>query len=51
MLVPKGRSLRSLAIKNRGVFRVLKRLEAYEMGEKRSILTIKSGLVIIVKSL
>lgn len=47
----KSRSLKSLWLKKLRLLRVSTSPEAYEINKKRSIQTIKSGLVIIVKSL
>ena len=47
----KSRSLKSLWLKKLRLLRVSTTTEAYEINKKRSILTIKSGLVTIVKSL
>lgn len=47
----KSRSLKSLWLKKLRLLRVSTSTEAYEINKKRSLQTIKSGLVIIVKSL
>ena len=47
----KSRSLKSLWLKKLRLLRVSTTTEAYEINKKRSLQTIKSGLVIIVKSL
>ena len=47
----KSRSLKSLWLKKLRLLRVSTSPEAYEINKKRSIQTIKSGLVTIVKSL
>ena len=47
----KSRSLKSLWLKKLRLLRVLTSTEAYEINKKRSLQTIQSGLVTIVKSL
>ena len=47
----KSRSLKSLWLKKLRLLRVSTTTEAYEINKKRSLQTIKSGLVTIVKSL
>ena len=47
----KSRSLKSLWLKKLRLLRVSTSTEAYEINKKRSFQIIKSGLVIIVKSL
>ena len=47
----KSRSLKSLWLKKLRLLRVSTTTEAYEINKKRSIQTIQSGLVTIVKSL
>ena len=47
----KSRSLKSLLLKKLRLLRVSTSSEAYEINKKRSLQTIKSGLVTIVKSL
>ena len=47
----KSRSLKSLWLKKLRLLRVSTSTEAYEINKKRSLQTIQSGLVTIVKSL
>ena len=47
----KSRSLKSLWLKKLRLLRVSTSADAYEINKKRSIQTIKSGLVTVVKSL
>ncbi len=47
----KSRSLQSLWLKKLRLLRVSTSPEAYEINKKRSLQTIKSGLVTVVKSL
>ena len=47
----KSRSLKSLWLKKLRLLRVSTTTEAYEINKKRSLQTIQSGLVTIVKSL
>ena len=50
-IITKTRSLKSLWLKKLRLLRVSTTTEAYEINKKRSLQTIQSGLVTIVKSL